>query len=264
MSENLVNRLYKITVPLLVIYFLCMFILPWFLTSFSWEKVQNVWDRWQSLNVGALAFSSSLIAFSISKFKEEKQREREFRAAQSFLPEALSELSNYLKLSSRILKDRAEKSLSNNRNKYIKTPGTENLPGCTLFELEQFEIPAVPDNYKEVFTNCIRHAKPDVGEYLADILRELQIYNSRIQDMNAENLQSYDMYYKTCLYRLGELQALINNLFDFARNESDQLEPFANKWEDYDIAYRNLSIRLEDFRNLEEFTKRMLSSKKKN
>lgn len=61
----------------------------------SWDvkQVQSIWHHWQALNVGMLAFMSSLVTFYISKFNANNQRERNFVAARAFLPEALSELT---------------------------------------------------------------------------------------------------------------------------------------------------------------------------
>ena len=68
------------------------------------------------------------------------------------------------------------------------------------------------------------------------------------------------------LYRLGELQALVNNLFDFARSEVEDLDPLL-EWEDFYNAYMNLNIDIAEMYvdenwNLEAFTKRRLSREK--
>lgn len=129
------------------------------------------------------------------------------------------------------------------------------------------EVPNPPDNYKEIFQQCIRYAEPDVGDYLSKILVLLQIHNSRMKDY-VENFEKADRVdpvqhnLLTYLYRLGELQALVSNLFGFARNQ----ESFNDRhleWEDFRNAYGNLDIWVETFRidetmNLEDFTKRAI------
>lgn len=50
---------------LLLIYIIAMFIVPW-LRFKNWDSVQAVWDRWQTLNAGALAFLASVLAFNCS------------------------------------------------------------------------------------------------------------------------------------------------------------------------------------------------------
>ncbi|MEW8626991.1 MAG: hypothetical protein AB2551_14655 [Candidatus Thiodiazotropha sp.] len=84
-----------IGVPFAFLYFISMFIIPLVDNALNWGGIQNVWDRWQSLNVGMLAFISSITAFNISRFNANKQRERDFLAAKAFLPDALSELIDY-------------------------------------------------------------------------------------------------------------------------------------------------------------------------
>lgn len=54
-------------------YVCSMFVAPIFQGDFSWGYVQAVWDRWQGLNVGVLAFAASLTAFSISRGKERRR-----------------------------------------------------------------------------------------------------------------------------------------------------------------------------------------------
>ena len=47
-------------------YVYSMFIVPFQQSQGNWEYVQNVWDRWQGLNVGVLALVSSIIFFKAS------------------------------------------------------------------------------------------------------------------------------------------------------------------------------------------------------
>jgi hypothetical protein len=74
--------------------------------------------------------------------------------------------------------------------------------------------------------------------------------------LDRHNLISY-------LYSLGQLQASVNKLFDFARGEiefdSDPLN-----WEDFRNAYANLRIEIDEMHisdemNLEAFTKRAIA-----
>ncbi|NKI19032.1 hypothetical protein HCU74_16610 [Spongiibacter sp. KMU-166] len=245
--DRLVDLLNWIGIPLALLYIASMFVYPWFDKGWDWGLVQNVWDRWQSLNVGMLAFVSSIIAFNIARFNANKQRERDFQATKAFLPAALAELLDYLKLSAAALVEGWDAN------------GTQPL---------STEAPMLPDEYKEIFQQCIRCAKPDVGDYLSKILVRLQIHNSRIRGY-VENYKSSELAdpdrhnILTYLYRLGELQALIGKLFGFARNE----EEFNNaplEWEDFRNAFGNLDIWVEDYRidetmNLEDFTKRAIA-----
>lgn len=224
-----------------------MFVAPWFVGNWSWVYVQDVLDRWQGLNVGMLAFVSSVIAFNISRFNADKQRAREFAASKAFLPSALSELSTYFVASAAVFK-----------------LGWESQHGVR----PDFVIPAVPEHYKEVFSNCIQHAQPEVGEYLSIILMRMQVHDARLRDYVSDgncgpryspekhNLIPY-------LYRLAELQAMVGKLFSFARG----LEPFDRSplvWEDFRNAFGGLGvwadeIEMEDVGSLEAFTKRAIA-----
>lgn len=246
-SDRLVDLLNFVVLPAAALFSFCMFIFPWIEGCGDWTHVQKVWDRWQSLNVAMLAFVSSITAFNISRFNAEKQREREFLASKAFLPAALSELVSYFKASASVFKAAWE----------FEPGGAQNL-----------EIPVLPHEYKEVFGNCIRHAEPSVGDYLSRILVWLQVHDARLRDFvhpqGDEINISPDRYNLiTYFYRLGELQALVSNLFGFARNTED-FDSAALDWEDFRNAYGNLDIwvdviHIDDRMNLEAFTKRAIA-----
>ncbi|MEQ8689533.1 MAG: hypothetical protein RIC89_01680 [Pseudomonadales bacterium] len=127
--------------------------------------------------------------------------------------------------------------------------------------LNDVEIPHLSDNYKHVIENCIRHANPTVGDYLAEILADLQVHHSRLRDSLDGGLWTPDRHNLVAyMFSLAKLQARINRLFPFARNR----EPFNATpldFEDYRNAISNLSIRLEDIHiddemNLRAFTER--------
>lgn len=245
-----------------IIYIICMLISPWIQNDYDWQKVQGVWERWQALNVGILAFISSSIAFYISRYNSEQQRNREFIASKAFLPHALSELCSYLKLSSPILVSAHEHSL-NPKFRAANVSGIERPPGTDAADPEIIPIPELPRSYAEVFTNCIRHARPEVGEYLSNILKLLQIHHTRMDEFSTSfNSVVNSSYHLSCLYSLGELGALVNNLFDFARSESNFHNPKLT-WESFDTAFRTLNISLENHVELETYTKIALARHKK-
>lgn len=245
--DRLVGALNWLGLPAAALYVICMFAFPCFNGRGDWGYVQDVWDRWQSLNVGMLAFISSITVFNISRFNANKQRERDFLASKAFLPAALSELIFYFKDSASVFKicwDSTDKSKPS------------------------FKIPVLPKEYKEVFGHCIRHAEPDVGDYLSRMLVWLQIHDSRLrnyieQSANANYFNPDKQNLIECFYLLGELQALLNKLFEFARNMGE-FDSKPLKWEDFLNAYKNLDIwvgeiRIDDKMNLEAFTKLIIA-----
>lgn len=252
-ADTLVAVINWVGVPLVLLYAYCMLLAPWFDGQWDWNHVQRIWDRWQTLNTGVLAFISSVIAFNIAKFNSNKQRERRFTAARAFLPHALSELTSYCKLSSRLLSE---------------AWGRLDDPVAGRSRPLEADFPNLSEEYKETFSRCIADAEPDVGDYLAYILMRLQVHHSRLRELNnsfsagnrsvlvRENIKSY-------IYRLAELQALVNRLFGYARG----LESFGGSyldWDDYSNAYSNLDIFPEDIDDLEGFTRRAIARSKSN
>ncbi len=225
-----------------LVYFVSMFIIPAFKSGFDWQHVQNVWDRWQALNVGMLAFISSIVAFSIPRYIEHERKERDFIAARAFLPEALSELTSYFKASAVLLKEAWEKK--------------EQRPRKPL----DSQCPSLPALYKEVFGNCIRNVPPDVRDYLAQILVNLQIHHARMSGLFELFLQERGQILIpeniiTYLYRLGELHALCGRLFEYSRGWED-FNGSSLSEDDIQNAYGNLDIFPEQYGDLIGFTKR--------
>jgi hypothetical protein len=205
------------------IYFLCMIVAPWIIGDWRWSYVQDVWERWQGVNVGILAFAASFIAFEVTRYNESRQRKRDFLAARAFLPEALSELAAYLK-------DSAD----------VHMAAWNNAP--------QVAIPSAPSQYKDVFANCIRHADSDTGELLSEILMWLQVHTARLEQFIANPAHTAAMKKINALDGLrlvGELQAKVNRLFDFARGIGE-LDSRPLAWDDYKTAYLNLGLHIED------------------
>lgn len=245
-SSMLVDFVNYVGLPLLVVYTFSMFLYPWFAGKGNWEYVQDVWDRWQSLNTGALAFLASLIAFNISRYNENRQREREFVAARAFLPSTLSGLTEYLSQCASIY-------------------GTLWESNGTAFKAIQH--PTLPVDYREVFSNCVRHANPSVGSYLSNILAQLQIHEARLREIVAKSItdpshvvDKYDLL--VYMFRVGELYALVGRVFGFARGQ----EPFEDRaldWESFRNAYSVLGLEADDIfisdtMNLQAFTKRRI------
>lgn len=223
-----------------------MLVFPWFDGPHDWDHVQRVWASWQDVNAGMLAFISGVIAFNISRFNADQQRAREFLAAKAFLPDAFSELSEYFRSSASALATAWDMQAN---------------------EKADIDPPQPPMNYREIFEKCIRHATPEVGQYLVGILVHMQVHGARMRGLYRRddgiirnNLDQSNLI--TYLYRLGQLQALINKNFDFARNT----QPFDSaplQWEDFRNAFGNLNIfyqrfSIANYTNLEDFTKRAI------
>lgn len=257
-EERLINKIARLkgfdlwafsvnvlALAILPFYICSMFVAPWLLGDFRWTYVHSVWNNWQSLNVGMLAFLSSTIALNISRYNAEKKRQREFVAARAFLPDALSQLAGYLRNCAEIVSE-AWPRVSNQADR-CRTPLAATMPN-------------LPEGYRETFSRCIERADSGVGEHLANILTKLQVHHSRFRELHASfnedaRLVHIPASFVSYIYRLGELQALVNNTFDFARGETDSI-PGKPDWDDYISAYRNLDIWVEQIDDLVGFTKR--------
>jgi len=242
-ADTWISILSKLGIPLVLVYVYFMFIAPFF--KGDWNYVLNVWHNWQSLNVGILAFISSLIAFNISRYNSDKQRQREFIASRAFLPNALSLLSDYTKQSAELLKE--SWNIKNDWN------------GSSTITL-QSNLPKVDSSINKVFAECIRHGSPEVAENLATILVKLQVNDSRltslfegnIRHLNHQNLRVY-------MYCLGEIKALVDSLFTFARGREKFIVPELSL-SALHTAYLNLEIHEEFVEGLSELTEKMLSN----
>lgn len=238
--------------PLLAAYGFSMLVYPWFTQGTSWAYVQEVWDRWQTLNAGALAFLASVVAFNIARFNSEEQRERDFLASKAFLPSTLSSLMGYCNECARVFEALWQTEAQR------RTPMPYVSP---------------PDGYREVFSNCIRHASPEVGAYLVRILVLMQVHDARLRDavrLEPGGSQRFADRHALLAYvmRLGELYALLGGLFGFARSE----ESFRSKelsWDELQSAHRIMDIDIDDLyiddkMNLEAFSIRWLERTRSN
>jgi hypothetical protein len=249
-ADARVSYLTWIGIPSFLLYATCMLFYPAFSNGWdgwNWEYIQKVWDRWQTLNAGALAFLASVIALNISKYHENKQREWRFIAAKAFLPSALSELIGYFKLSARLLVEAYQGVQPNSPSNH--SPLTVG-------------VPKLPVSYVETFRQCIEQAEPEVGEYLANILVDLQIHHSRMTELHETlNTSGRTLLFKSNLmsyiYCLGKLYALVGKVFPFARGQA-VFDTSALVWEDYRNAYSLLDLEIEDIEGLAEFTNRAI------
>jgi hypothetical protein len=234
-----------IGIPSSMLFLVCMLIAPWISSDGNWKYVQEVWDRWQTFNAAMLAFLSSWIAFNIAKFNASKQREREFIAARAFLPQALSELSQYFSASSKYL------MLALNQINESPEHRISTLP----------PVPAPPENYPSIFSDCIKLAEPDVSEQLAGILRDLQVHLSRMKELGQQDQNSIliigAMNITSYMYSLGKLQVMTNHLFDFARGTCE-FSSLKLEWEDFRNVYGVFDWYLDEIEGLEAFTRRRI------
>lgn len=239
--------------PSVGVYLICMIFVPSITSGGDWEYIQLVWGRWQSLNVGMIAFTSSIVAFSISIYNEKEQRERNFVAAKAFLPAALSELTVYFKFSGLLLVEAWNQTVHRNSGESINKSPLQN------------QVPDQPASISEIFRRCIEFAEPDVGNKLAYLLMCLQIHHSRMEliknnfQNNNDRLIIVSRTIITYLRYLAELQAETNRLFNLAR--FDMYDDSVLTLSEFQSAYLNLEIDIDLIDGLSEYTKNNIGKK---
>lgn len=239
----------------LVVHFISMVLYPAYDQKFNWQKIQGVWDRWQTLNAAMIALAASLIAFQVTVYREDKQRQRNFVAARSFLPEAFSELAMYCRQSARVFNEAYGRLPRIAHNTPI-TAGRINTP---LTE----PLPVPPEGYRQTFQECIQQADDAVAKRLSYILMRLQVHNSRLRELHlacgpssARIFSNEDFI--SYVYRLAEIHALINRTFEFARgNEEFNSAPLT--FEDFRNALSNLDVWTTDYYDLAGFITRAMA-----
>lgn len=231
----------------LSIYFLSMVVFPSIHYCLNWKNIHAVWHDWQTFNAAMIAFASSLIAFKITTYKEEKQRQRNFIAARAALPNTLRLLTKYCKNSLPLITE-INNNINNNAS-CVRTPLKNNLPNF-------------PKNTHTVFQECIRYADDAFGNHLSTILSLLQIYKSRLAHLyNSCGPNSYEVHKKDDMYEhiylLIEIQTYIDKTYDYARGKLK----FINKsltWTDFDNTLSSMNIDLRHFSGIGSFIKEML------
>ncbi|MCU0925148.1 MAG: hypothetical protein MUF44_03625 [Hydrogenophaga sp.] len=188
-----------------------MFVAPVIQGRGDWDYIQAVWDRWQSLNVGILAFAASIIALSISRISQRHQLQREFISARALLPHALSELAGFCDECAAYFIEVHDAFTGWDSWLDLKTP------------LKQ--PPEIPTDIFPIFTQCIRTGETHVAETLAQLLSSLQVHRSRMHDLHlmptrsslrTANAAGLALDY---LVALALIRANIDKAFDFARGE---------------------------------------------
>lgn len=244
MNDKKIKFALYIFAPFILIYFISMLIYPW--AQGDWKHVQAVWDRWQSLNVGILAFTASCFALLASHHFSQAQhdliigqRERDFIAAKAFLPGALSVLCDYTEACIPPLEEAWQRDKDIGSRTPLLNP-----------------IPELPKDYKDIFKSCISLAPKEAGDHLSKILEKLQIQNSRLTEFS-NNFKSASftlMDNGTVLGKINdiaELRWLIDQTFDYARGRNRFFEE-EKRPTNWDLEYNKLKLNGITIRDIRE------------
>lgn len=240
----LVSAVDKFGPPGIALYIVCMFVYPWWDGAWSWEYVQRVWDRWQTLNAGLLAFLASIVALRVTRSADLRAEDRNRRASTAMLPAAFSELQEYL-----------------------RSCGSVYAAAWHGARPMQDSMPPSPKQSKEIFRDCIQFAESKVGNYLANILVELQVHEARFAGLLGRNAGAVMSHLTLMPYiaAVGMMHARIDKQFEFARDEA-AFDPAPLVWEDLRQSFRIIGIEIDEIvvsrdLTLERHTRKLLAKR---
>lgn len=159
-----------------------------------------------SLLAASLALSGVLASIENQERIQSQIRERKFASARAFLPTALS---NFIEISRNGILNCYSKTLAPTR-------------GSEEDFLRRLESITLSDEIIEVFREILEHTESDpVSRRIALILRNYQIYYSRWRGISEHNVTGAK-YIRQQAVAWAYLLALIESLFDFARDMADE------------------------------------------
>lgn len=186
-------------------WFIFAALVPVFTHINDWDGLQDVWDRWQTLNTGMLAFLASFLALSSARVGNVMAARRNFRATIPALTHTLSTLYDYSKISLTLI-GRAYPNLARIRA-----------------GLEDDELPVVKESELDSLKDIVRYAPSNISDFVSRLIIELQVFDARIRGMERDRYrEAADLARLTGLYYVlsfATVKARLNYLFGFARGE---------------------------------------------
>ncbi|WFB47867.1 hypothetical protein [Vibrio coralliilyticus] len=199
-------------IALVGLYLAMMIFKPWFDGRGSWSYVHDVWLQWQTLNAAMIAFSASLLAVYAARYMEEKKRERLLISIRAMLPQASSDFT-----------------LHTERLSLFYRQSYQYWGNSSPKETQEKPTPPIPqiDDAIATFSNCMQHSELPVVKLMAKILSMSQYISARARheytDEAVVRRASWRFNIEHQLLELGEMQALINRMFDYGRELNSDL-----------------------------------------
>lgn len=183
-----------------------LYVIPWI--NGDWGYVQTVWDRWQGIIVGDIAFLSSYIFFLTTRDKEDLIRKKRLKASRSNLPKALSGLIEFYMSSFPLISE------------VWKMQNASSVSKVSL------PLPSMPIGHDQIFHRCIEYEDNfEISDHLIKILNKLQINYARLCEFKSpdEALILSGSYIASMSCEILESIAMINLSFDYARGEKEEI-----------------------------------------
>lgn len=224
------NKNKNIILTLIIIaYLYSMFLHPLAVSGFDWKYLRSTLHSWQTLNASIIAFLASVLLLigAMEQVNSQKdtlayQKERDQRlddsvylARKAFLASALSALSRYTTKVGLML----NRSLVSRRNNATVASYPDQIGPLPALGLDYIPV------FKELM--CCSATPLKVTEWLTEVLLKLQVQQSRLEIFYSELMRSRrsdQIFYIELVSQacdLIELRALINRVYEYARNESE-------------------------------------------
>jgi hypothetical protein len=188
-----------------IIYFLSMFVCP-FSINFSNSDLMKTLHKWQSFNVGVLAFLSSYCFYLGVKEREKSHRRSHYLANASIITHEFALINNYLRENVKWLDEQWDSLELGDKQAVSKT-----------------EKPEITETYLENFKNCMLYSESEERDYLSSLLFKLQMFKSRIDEIEiniAEEKANKDKAKDkviACTYNVVEVYSHILTNYNYFR-----------------------------------------------
>lgn len=198
-------------------------------------------EKWQTLAAGVMALGAAIatvlyIRKQIAQVYElsEVQRARELLAARAMLPVTLSRLCSH-----------AEACVGALLPHYM-------ADNDGVVQRAAFIVPSIPKDDLSDLVLCVRHGDTTLQQAVSKLLSNLQVQTSRLRDFAAamENYHGSDV--SEFIADAVEVYARASSLFDFARQETDEVSENPTLQE-MQSAANNLHIWRQGFLNVHLF-----------
>lgn len=194
---------------LILLWVIAMIVYPILSTYFDWLEIQNIWDRWQTLNSGMIALVAAMIAIYAAQYTENARRQRELIAARALLPLALSELHNYCSAIAAFI--------TLGYQEWRADPVIDKLPTDN-------KVPDKPSSWVfEAFKNCMVHTNENEAKFMASILSDVQIIDARTHSLKEGENLIIDSTFSGLGDDLCEIHAKLGRMFEYSRTHSSLL-----------------------------------------
>lgn len=188
---------------------IAMVIIPAIVTNLNWSEIQNIWDRWQTLNSGMIALLAAMLAIYAAQHTENARRQRELIAARALLPLALSDLHKYCIELAMFIKAEYQEWSKNRPSEVLTTDNkVPDRPAAWVFD---------------AFKNCMIHTNENEAKFMASILSEAQIINSRLHDYKNKNHLIMESTFSGYSNYLCNTHAKLARMFKYSREHTPLL-----------------------------------------